>query len=74
MVCTVYSRDYAAPRSVHHDCLRAYKVSTILELAFLGFTDYSHGVPVNDKVQHTFGFFAATVVFFFIVDVEESAE
>ncbi|KDR75156.1 hypothetical protein GALMADRAFT_140692 [Galerina marginata CBS 339.88] len=42
-------------------------------LAFLGFTNFSRALPLNDKLLHFLGFFIATSVFYFIIDVEESA-
>jgi hypothetical protein len=40
-------------------------------LAFLGFTNFSHALPLNDKLLHFICFALATGVFYFIVDVEE---
>ncbi|KAH8108001.1 hypothetical protein BXZ70DRAFT_913619 [Cristinia sonorae] len=45
----------------------------MLMLAFLGFTNFSHGLPLNDKILHFFCFMLATGVFYFIFDVEEDA-
>ncbi|KAF9010575.1 hypothetical protein BDQ17DRAFT_1299080 [Cyathus striatus] len=42
-------------------------------LAFLGFTDFSRALPLNDKLLHFICFCLATAVFYFIIDVEESA-
>jgi len=42
-------------------------------LAFLGFTDLSHRLPLNDKLLHFFCLGIATGVFYFIFDVEEDA-
>lgn len=42
-------------------------------LAFLGFTNFSRALPLNDKLLHFFCFGIATAVFYFIVDVEEQA-
>ncbi|KAJ3566524.1 hypothetical protein NP233_g6956 [Leucocoprinus birnbaumii] len=42
-------------------------------LAFLGFTDFSRALPLNDKLLHFLCFMIATGVFYFIVDIEESA-
>ncbi|TCD70317.1 hypothetical protein EIP91_003946 [Steccherinum ochraceum] len=42
-------------------------------LAFLGFTNFSHGFPVNDKLLHFFCLMLATAVFYFIFDVEDDA-
>ena len=43
----------------------------MLILAFLGFTNAAHGLPVNDKLLHFFCLCLATGVFYFIFDVEE---
>lgn len=43
----------------------------MLLLAFLGFTNVSHGLPLNDKVLHFLCLGVATGVFYFIFDVEE---
>jgi len=43
----------------------------MLALAFLGFTNVVHGLPVNDKLLHFFCLGTATAVFYFIFDVEE---
>ena len=40
-------------------------------LAFLGFTNFSHALPLNDKLLHFLCFMVATGVFYFIFDVEE---
>lgn len=45
----------------------------MLLLAFLGFTNVSHGLPLNDKVLHFLCLGVATGVFYFIFDVEEDA-
>ncbi|KAF8973068.1 hypothetical protein BDZ97DRAFT_1779181 [Flammula alnicola] len=42
-------------------------------LAFLGFTNFSRALPLNDKLLHFLCFCIATAVFYFIIDVEESA-
>ncbi|CAA7261737.1 unnamed protein product [Cyclocybe aegerita] len=42
-------------------------------LAFLGFTNFSRALPLNDKLLHFICFCIATAVFYFIIDVEESA-
>ncbi|KAF9478817.1 hypothetical protein BDN70DRAFT_726669 [Pholiota conissans] len=42
-------------------------------LAFLGFTNFSRSLPINDKLLHFICFGIATAVFYFIVDVDESA-
>jgi VanZ family protein len=42
-------------------------------LAFLGFTDFSRSLPLNDKLLHFLCFTVATGVFYFIFDVEEDA-
>jgi len=46
---------------------------TMVMLAFLGFTNVSHGLPLNDKLLHFFCLMLATGVFYFIFDVEEDA-
>jgi len=43
----------------------------MLILAFLGFTNFSHSLPLNDKLLHFLCFCIATAVFYFIIDVEE---
>ncbi|KZT29018.1 hypothetical protein NEOLEDRAFT_1128527 [Neolentinus lepideus HHB14362 ss-1] len=45
----------------------------MLLLAFLGFTNFSHSLPLNDKLLHFFCLMIATGVFYFIFDVEEDA-
>ena len=40
-------------------------------LAFLGFTNFSRSLPLNDKLLHFLCFCVATGVFYFIFDVEE---
>jgi len=42
-------------------------------LAFLGFTNFSQALPLNDKLLHFICFLVATGVFYFIFDVEEDA-
>ena len=42
-------------------------------LAFLGFTNFSRSLPLNDKLLHFLCFCIATGVFYFIIDVEEYA-
>ncbi|KAJ7709841.1 hypothetical protein B0H17DRAFT_1029441 [Mycena rosella] len=42
-------------------------------LAFLGFTNFSRSLPINDKALHFLCFGIATGVFYFIFDVEEDA-
>ncbi|KAF5321403.1 hypothetical protein D9619_001440 [Psilocybe cf. subviscida] len=43
-------------------------------LAFLGFTNFSRALPINDKILHFLCFGVATGVFYFIIDVDESAK
>ncbi|TFK54492.1 hypothetical protein OE88DRAFT_1676220 [Heliocybe sulcata] len=45
----------------------------MLLLALLGFTNFSHALPLNDKLLHFFCLMIATGVFYFIFDVEEDA-
>ncbi|KAH9951547.1 hypothetical protein B0H21DRAFT_775754 [Amylocystis lapponica] len=40
---------------------------------FLGFTNFSHSLPLDDKLLHFFCLGIATGVFYFIFDVEEDA-
>jgi hypothetical protein len=40
-------------------------------LGFLGFTNFSQSLPLNDKMLHFICFGVATAVFYWIVDVEE---
>ncbi|KAF8623095.1 hypothetical protein AX15_006506 [Amanita polypyramis BW_CC] len=42
-------------------------------VAFLGFTNFSRALPINDKVLHFLCFALTTAVFYFIIDVEEEA-
>lgn len=42
-------------------------------LAFLGFTNVAHSLPLNDKLLHFFCLSVATGVFYFMFDVEEDA-
>ncbi|KAJ7685247.1 hypothetical protein DFH06DRAFT_36169 [Mycena polygramma] len=42
-------------------------------LAFLGFTNFSRALPINDKLLHFSCFGLASGVFYFIFDVEEDA-
>lgn len=46
-------------------------ILVMLSLAFLGFTNFTHAVPLNDKLLHFFCLGIATGVFYFIFDVEE---
>jgi len=45
----------------------------MITLAFLGFTNFSRSLPLNDKALHFLCFGVATGVFYFIFDVEEDA-
>lgn len=45
----------------------------MLVLAFLGFTHFSHSLPLDGKLLHFMCFGFATGVFYFIFDVEEYA-
>lgn len=45
----------------------------IVVLAFLGFTNFAHALPINDKILHFICLMLATGVFYFIFDVEEDA-
>ena len=45
----------------------------MLVLAFLGFTNFSQSLPLNDKLLHFMCLGIATGVFYFIFDVEECA-
>ncbi|EPQ57201.1 hypothetical protein GLOTRDRAFT_38655 [Gloeophyllum trabeum ATCC 11539] len=45
----------------------------MLLLALLGFTNFSHALPLNDKLLHFLCLMIATGVFYFIFDVEEEA-
>ncbi|GJE97764.1 VanZ family protein [Phanerochaete sordida] len=45
----------------------------MIALAFLGFTNFSHSLPLNDKMLHFICLMLATGVFYFIFDVEEDA-
>jgi hypothetical protein len=77
---TVLNRACAVVHPVHFHCydtswfvLRSIPGALAYSRsALLGFTDYSHGVPVNDKVQHAVAFFTATLLFYFVFDVDES--
>ncbi|KAF7304832.1 hypothetical protein MKEN_01197300 [Mycena kentingensis (nom. inval.)] len=48
-------------------------VVIMLLLAFLGFTNFSHSLPLNDKALHFLCFCIATGVFYFIFDVDEDS-
>lgn len=50
-----------------------FTCAVMVMLAFLGFTNFSRGLPLNDKFLHFLCFTIATGVFYFIVDVEEYA-
>ena len=43
----------------------------MVALAFLGFTNFSHALPLNDKMLHFICLMLATGVFYFMFDVEE---
>jgi len=45
----------------------------MLILAFLGFTNFAHGLPLNDKILHLVCLCLATTVVYFVFDVEEDA-
>ncbi|KAJ6596958.1 hypothetical protein DFH09DRAFT_904362 [Mycena vulgaris] len=45
----------------------------MITLAFLGFTNFSRSLPINDKALHFLCFGIATGVFYFIFDVDEDA-
>ncbi|KZS98687.1 hypothetical protein SISNIDRAFT_546590 [Sistotremastrum niveocremeum HHB9708] len=45
----------------------------LLILAFLGFTDFSRSLPLNDKLLHFICLCIATAVLYWVFDVEESA-
>ncbi|KAI0766511.1 hypothetical protein BC629DRAFT_1292960 [Irpex lacteus] len=46
----------------------------MITLAFLGFTNFAHALPINDKLLHFFCLMLATGIFYFIFDVEEDAK
>ena len=50
-----------------------FTIVVMLLLAFVGFTNVSHSLPLNDKFLHFTCFCIATAVFYFIFDVEECA-
>lgn len=50
-----------------------FTCTVMIILAFLGFTDFSRSLPLNDKLLHFLCFTLATGVFYFIVDIEEYA-
>ncbi|KAF7980734.1 hypothetical protein HWV62_36749 [Athelia sp. TMB] len=50
-----------------------FTFGVMLLLAFLGFTNFSRSLPLNDKLLHFICFCLATGVFYFIFDVEEEA-
>ncbi|KAK7692339.1 hypothetical protein QCA50_003964 [Cerrena zonata] len=50
-----------------------FTILVMIILAFLGFTNFSHSLPLNDKLLHFFCLMFATGVFYFIFDVEEDA-
>ncbi len=43
----------------------------MLILAFLGFTNFAHSLPLNDKILHLVCLCLATTVVYFVFDVEE---
>lgn len=43
----------------------------MLSLAFLGLTNFAHALPLNDNIIHLVCLCVATIVFYFIFDVEE---
>ncbi|KAI0690526.1 hypothetical protein BC835DRAFT_1364162 [Cytidiella melzeri] len=45
----------------------------MIMLAFLGFTNFAHALPINDKLLHFICLMLATGIFYFIFDVEEAA-
>ncbi|TFK68688.1 hypothetical protein BDN72DRAFT_870890 [Pluteus cervinus] len=45
----------------------------MIALAFLGFTNFAHALPLNDKVLRFVCFGVATGVFYFIFDIEEES-
>jgi len=45
----------------------------MLVLAFLGFTNFSHSLPLNDKLLHFMCLGIATGIFYFIFDVQDDA-
>ncbi|KAF5326148.1 hypothetical protein D9611_000301 [Ephemerocybe angulata] len=51
----------------------AFTVLIMVLLAFLGFTNFSRSLPLNDTMLHFFCFTIATGVFYWIMDVDESA-
>ncbi|KAF4620541.1 hypothetical protein D9613_000478 [Agrocybe pediades] len=51
----------------------AFTCVIMIILAFLGFTNFSRALPLNDKLLHFLCFCIATGVFYFILDVEEHA-
>ncbi|KZV59332.1 hypothetical protein PENSPDRAFT_644952 [Peniophora sp. CONT] len=48
-------------------------VIIMVALGLLGFTNWAHSLPVNDKLLHFVCLGLATCVFYFILDVEEDA-
>jgi len=50
-----------------------FTILIMFVLAFLGFTNFSRSLPLNDKALHFLCFSIATGVFYFIFDVEEEA-
>ncbi|KAJ7063364.1 fungal-specific transcription factor domain-containing protein [Mycena amicta] len=73
----ILMKSYAIPRFNNNLRLRPWfllaTVLIMLLLAFLGFTDFSRSLPVNDKALHFSCFGIATAVFYFIFDVEEES-
>ncbi|KAJ2918534.1 hypothetical protein MD484_g1805, partial [Candolleomyces efflorescens] len=49
----------------------AFTTVIMVMLGFLGFTNFSQSLPLNDKMLHFICFGVATAVFYWIVDVEE---
>ncbi|KAF8554203.1 hypothetical protein OG21DRAFT_1597467 [Imleria badia] len=50
-----------------------FTFAVMLILAFFGFSNVSHSIPLNDKFLHLTCFCIATGVFYFIFDVDEDA-
>lgn len=68
-VCRTYWIRFSIPNA--SQWFAVFTCLIILVLAFLGFTNFSHSLPVNDKVLHFVCMGIATAVFYFIFDPEE---
>ena len=62
---------HAAPLQARTQWFLLFTCLILVSLAFLGFTNFAHSLPLNDKILHFVCMGLATGVFYFIFDVEE---